>query len=79
MNTRKILHILRNPYTWSVKDKTNTRIAAADLIEAQADELRIRKDHLFKCPIDTMSKCGGDSICIGCETFEKYKKKLESK
>lgn len=33
METKEILHILRNPWGWSEEDKRKARLAAADEIE----------------------------------------------
>ena len=35
----EVLHILRNPYSWTEEDQRQARLKAADLIEAQGREI----------------------------------------
>lgn len=45
METTLILHILRNPWGWPQVEQRQARLAASDLIEAQAEEIALLRQN----------------------------------
>ena len=55
MDTQKIIHILRNPYGWSQKNKDSARLAAADEIEKWRDAYKNMRKFAEDNGLDTMA------------------------